>query len=82
MKVVARPIDVIACFALDGAPTPLRFKYDDRVIKIDRVISKQLEKLAGNNMFVFTCQSCISGQERVYEIKYELRSCKWMLFKI
>ena len=40
------------------------------------------EKLAGNEMLVFKCQSLIDGVLKMFEIKYELRTCKWILFKI
>ena len=46
------------------------------------VIAKEKEKFAWNNMIVFKCQSIIDGRERLFEIKYELSTCKWMLFKI
>jgi len=87
MKVVAKPIEMLAWFTCEGPPNPIRFKVtseDDTftVIKVDRVITKGLEKLAGNNMFVFKCQSNINGAEKIYEIKYDLRTCKWILFKI
>lgn len=71
----------------DGYPRPLRFRLenDDKsfsVVKVDRIIQKSMEKLAGNNMMVFRCQSMINGQEMLYELKYEIRTCKWILFKI
>lgn len=85
MKVVAKPIDVVAYFDKDGVH-PARFKIEgkegDVVVKIGRVIKKNMEKLAGNNMVVFTCESEINGQVKPYEIKYELNTMKWILFKI
>ncbi len=87
MKVIAKPIEMIAWFEEDGTPNPVRFKIvkedgSNSVIKIDRVICKDKEKLAGNEMIIFRCQSIINGLERLFEIKYELRTCKWILFKI
>ena len=87
MKVVAKPIEVVAWFDEKGNVHPVIFKIknDDEsntVIKIDRIISVDKEKLAGNFMLAFKCQSVINGIERVYEIKYELGTCKWILFKI
>lgn len=87
MKVVAKPIDVLAWFDKDGMPNPVRFRIIDdtggfNVIKVDRVVIREKEKLAGNEMLKFQCQSNIRGTEKPYELKYELKSCKWMLFKI
>jgi hypothetical protein len=62
-----------------------RIKLEDelvKVIKIDRIIAKENEKLAGNNMIVFKCQSPMDGVQRLVEVKYELSTCKWMLFKM
>lgn len=87
MKVVAKPIDVLAKFDREGVPTPIRFKItaedqSEVTIKVDRVITRHLEKLAGNKMFVFKCQSAFNGIEKLFELKYGLETCKWMLFKI
>lgn len=77
---------MIASFTKDGIPTPIKFKYCEdegtTVVKIDRVILQETEKFAGNNMIVFRCQSLIGHIQKVYEIKYELATCKWILFKI
>jgi hypothetical protein len=87
MKVIMKPIKMIAWFSEDGTPNPVRFNIsqDDEssvTIRIDRVIQKREEKLAGNRMLVFTCQSMINNMERIYELKYELSSCKWYLYKM
>jgi hypothetical protein len=87
MKVVARPIEMIAWTDEKGNINPIRFKItkedgSNSVVKIDKVITKETEKLAGNLMLVFKCQSVVNGADKLYEIKYELSTCKWMLFKI
>lgn len=87
MKVVAKPIEMLAWFDKDGVPNPVRFRITDEaggfnVIKVDRIITRAKEKLAGNEMLIFHCQSSVGGVERPYELKYELKNCKWILFKI
>lgn len=86
MKVLARPIEMIAWFNEDGLPTPIRFKIKSEsmanVVKVDKVIYREVEKFAGNHVYLYRCQSVINNTERVYELKYELKSCKWMLFKM
>lgn len=87
MKIIAKPIEVIAWFTKDGTPYPLRFKVEEeggesRVIKVDKIHFQEKEKLAGNVMIIYRCQSTIGGFQRLYEIKYEMESCKWMLFKM
>jgi hypothetical protein len=87
MKILAKPIEVISYTDNNGNLRPLRFriiKEDEtlEVIRIDRIIRKITERIAGNYMHAFTCQSIINNSEKVYELKYELDTCKWILFKI
>jgi hypothetical protein len=87
MKVIAKPIEVISYTNNKGDIKPLRFRIEGedstgKVIKVDNVIIKEREKLAGNSMLVFKCQSLIDDVEKQFEIKYELRTCKWILYKI
>ena len=87
MKVVAKPIEVVSYTDNKGDLKPLRIRIqnDDetlKVIRVDKVITKQTEKLAGNYMLVFKCESLIDNTSRLFEIKYELQTCKWILFKI
>lgn len=87
MKILAQPVEVISYTDDKGDIRPLRFRLqinDEplRVIKVDKVIIKEAEKLAGNDMLVFKCQSLIGNAEKLFELKYELRTCRWILFKI
>lgn len=86
MKVICKPIDMIAWFEKNGQIHPIKFKMteteEQQVIKIQHVQSVHLEKLAGNPMYVFDCQSQINGILKVYQLKYEIRTCKWVLYKI
>ena len=87
MKVLALPIEMVSYTDKKGAIKPIRFRMqiDDepmQVIKIDKVIVKDTEKLAGNIMIVYKCQSLIDNDIKLFEIKYEIATCKWILFKI
>ena len=82
MKILMTRITVLAHFDTNGIPHPLRFKLADKEIKIEQVISVSEEKLAGNKMMIFRCQSEIGGELRPFEIKFELGTCKWFLWKM
>jgi len=87
MKILMRPVDMICYTTKDGDISPVKFRISDdqkenRVIRIDRIISRKEEKLAGNRMLVFTVQSVINGTECLFEMKYEISTCKWFLYKI
>lgn len=87
MKVIAKPIEMVAWTDEQGNVNPIRFRIANKdesisVIKVDKIISVENEKLAGNFMRVYTCQSIIKGAERIYELKYELGTCRWILYKL
>ncbi|WP_242975913.1 hypothetical protein [Desulfosporosinus sp. FKB] len=82
MKVVMKPIEMIAWFDVPGIPRPIRFRHDGEVVKVEQIIRLSEEKLAGNRMKIYECQSNINGQLKRYELKYELNTCKWFLYKI
>lgn len=87
MKVLMKPIEMIAWFTEQGVPNPVKYRttLDDETkvsIKVDRIITRDEEKLAGNRMLIYRCQSMICGIERLYELKYEINSCKWFLYKM
>lgn len=86
MKAIMAQIDMIAKFTVKDKPKPVKFRIEQngeaQEIKIDQIITQEEEKLAGNRMLVYGCQSCIRGVERRYEIKYEVATCKWFLSKV
>jgi hypothetical protein len=87
MKVVAKPIEMVAWFDKEGKPHPSRFRFtnsdqEEEVIKVERVITRDKEKLAGNDMLIFNCQSYVNNTLKEYQIKFEIRTCRWILFKI
>ncbi|HHV46547.1 MAG TPA: hypothetical protein GXX53_06585 [Tissierellia bacterium] len=86
MKILMKPIEMIAWFTTDKKPIPLRYRIMDenntfKVIKVDRILFAEEEKLAGNRMILYRCESKINNLNRVYELKYEVDSCKWFLYK-
>ena len=87
MRVIAKPIEMVLWNDINGKMNPVRFKIANEdesisVIKIDKVLTIDKERLAGNNMLVYKCQSVIKESERLYELKYEFSSCKWILWKL
>jgi len=87
MKVLALPIEVVSYTDSKGAIKPIRFRMEIndepmKVVKVDKVLFKETEKLAGNVMIVYKCQSLIDNVVKQFEIKYELNTCRWILYKI
>ena len=59
MKIVAQPIECIAWFNQQGIPTPIKFRIKsnegNRTVRVDQIIYREIEKLAGNKMYIFEC---------------------------
>lgn len=87
MKLIAKPIDMVVWTDKSGMINPVRFRITNKdegeaVIKVDRVMARDKERFNGNKMYIYKCQSSINNKQKVFELKYELDTCKWMLWKI
>lgn len=87
MKIVAKPIDVVATFVGDKWPTPYKFKYlqdngEKMEIKIDKIIEAVESRTAGIDAIIYTCQSGEASQQRIYQLKYIIGKYRWELYKI
>jgi len=87
LEIVAKPIGVTSLFDKYGIPRPYDFNFENEKgknisVRVDKVIDRHMEKLAGNDMIIFTCQTFGVDRVKEYVIKYELNTCKWMLFNV
>ncbi len=87
MKVLMRPIEMLAWFNKDNYPVPLRYRITAEdsskiVIKVEKILFREEEKLAGNRMVIYRCESTINQIQRIFELKYEIATCKWYLYKM
>ena len=86
MKIVAKPVHMIAVFDEKGVPTPLRFIIDDyglpNVVKVDKVVGTETIKPSGMEALVFRCQSEICRTIKQYELVFRIKPHKWELYKI
>ncbi len=89
MKILAKPIYMIAVFSPEEKPIPYKFKMRERetdedyvVVTIDKIFHSYASKVAGIETVIYSCQSIIAGMERRYELKYTLPTCQWELYKM
>ena len=87
MKVYMKPIKMISISEFDGVVTPIKFQMKNEekeliTVKVDNIVLRDQEKLAGNKMFIYRCQSEVDGSIKVFELKYEVSTCKWYLWKM
>lgn len=78
MKILNKQIKVMAIFYTDGKIQPIRFRLDEQVVVVEKVIKTYEEKLVGNKRIVFVC---LHNEKDIYELKYEIDSNLWFLFK-
>lgn len=87
MKVLAKPIEMIAWFDFKGRIHPIRFRLIDeegkyKIISIKSIQERKKEKLAGNLMQVFLCRGIVQDKEVLFELKYEKDTDQWTFFKM
>jgi hypothetical protein len=85
MKIINKPISVIAYHTKDGAITPMRFQMgdDEKVtVKVDRVLTKSKGKTVGRTYLTFICESIVDGVKRDYELWYWQDTQLWVLYKM
>lgn len=56
IKIVNKPIEVIAVFCTDGKIEPVKFRLDEEVFRIEKVLRIYTENIVGNDIIVFVCQ--------------------------
>jgi hypothetical protein len=82
MKIIAENVEMIAWFDQAGTPRPVRFRHRGEVIPVENIQEIREEKLAGQRTKLYRCQSIIRGMLKCYELKYEIASCQWFLWKM
>ncbi|SCZ08458.1 hypothetical protein [Alkaliphilus peptidifermentans] len=87
MRLLKKSVEMVAWFDYEGNTTPVKFRLlneeeENTVIKVNKIIKRELDKFAGNKMMKYTCESCINGEIKLLELRYELETCKWYLYKI
>lgn len=78
MKILNEPIKVMAVFNTDGKIEPVKFRLEDKVVRVEKIMKTYEENIVGNTRLVFVC---LHNEKDIFELKYELDSKTWYLFK-
>ena len=85
MKILAKPVKMIAAFDENGVPTPLKFKVEEggvwRIVKVEHIVSTKAVRPAGMDALIFLCQSEVRGALKQYEVAYRIKPHLWELYK-
>lgn len=82
MKAYYERIECMAVWGKDGSINPIRFKFKGKVYGHIQIKYMNANKHAGNVMYEYTCIASCEGQEHPCELRYELSTCIWYLYKI
>lgn len=80
------PVDVICVCSACGTIRPLRFQIEDDAhqmirVDIDEVISTREIPYVGVEAQIYLCRAQVRGVQRLFELKYSIRSHSWSLFR-
>ncbi|MDF2676609.1 MAG: hypothetical protein K0Q97_911 [Bacillota bacterium] len=78
MKILNTPIKMMAVFNSNGNIQPIKFRLEDKVVTVEKVLKVYEEKIVGNKRLVFVC---MHNEKDIYELKFEIDSKIWYLFK-
>ena len=80
-------IEMISVCGADGTPTPLRFRMEDechclQTVSISQVVYSNPIQYAGIDAIQYLCKAVLEGQEKLFELRYTLKSHRWSLFRV
>lgn len=80
------PVDVISVCSAGGELRPLRLRMEDNAhgllrVDIDEIISVKEIQYAGIEAYVYLCRAMVRGQQRLFELKYTIRTHTWCLLR-
>lgn len=86
MHTANMPIQVLASCLTDGQLEPLRFRFEDaehqlKTVRITQIVDRRRIEYVGIEAFCFLCRAETDGREKLYELRYTVRSHRWTLFR-
>ncbi len=80
------PVQVLASCGADGQIAPLRFRFEDgahqlHTVHITEIVDSRRVEYVGIETFVYLCRALLDGAEKLYELRYTVRTHRWTLFR-
>ena len=71
----------------DGSLTPLRFRLENEehqlcTVAIRQVVYSNRIQYAGVDAIQYLCKAEVQGREKLFELRYAIRSHSWCLFRV
>ena len=82
-----RPIEMLSVCGADGTLRPVRFRYEDEAhaletVQVSEVVSCKEVQYVGVEALIFLCRVRVAELERLLELKYTVRTHRWVLFRV
>jgi len=78
MKYINSSTRTLVDFTPGGEAIPIYFLYQNRRIKIDRVLDKKQSRKAFNNCIIYRCQC----RDRLLELRWDRDKDRWYIDKM
>jgi hypothetical protein len=80
------PVEMLACCGPDGELRPLRFRFEApdhllHTVSITELVDSRRVEYVGLEAFVYLCRATMDGAEKLFELKYTVRTHRWVLFR-
>ena len=80
------PVDVISMCSANGDIRPLRLRMESEDhqlmrVDIDEVVSSKPIQYVGIEAIMFLCRAMVEEKERLFELKYTIRTHSWCLVR-
>ena len=82
-----RPVEMISVCSTEGRILPVRFRFETadraiRTVRISEVVSIKEVSYVGIEALVYVCKADMDERERLLELKYTVRTHRWVLFRV
>jgi hypothetical protein len=87
LNIPFKPVEVIVTCSKKDISRPLYLKIalnneNLKIINVDKVLTKGNERIKNNNGISYRCHSLIEGRLFFFELKFELSSSSWKLWRM
>lgn len=81
------PIQILTVCGVDGALEPVRFRLEDaahrlHTVSVKQVVSVKEVQYVGIEALIYLCRADFGGRERLFELRYTVRSHRWVLLRM
>lgn len=82
-----RPVEMISICSTEGRILPVRFRFEAedrsiRTVQISEVVSSKEISYVGVEAILYVCKVKMEELERLLELKYTVRTHRWVLFRV